>query len=171
MKLWNAEWEAFPKARQTKLFHDRQDQKTFYDIIQWTCLKLGRYIWAVMGDSNLLYYLHTIDHSISPICLFCLQANEDFHHLATTCPPFWWDRHFITTREAFISPLYQITTTQSNAPNASSQDHMVDDPDDPAPINSTSEQSYISIMDCTSETDSSNQPDDNIDIDIKTEKK
>ena len=189
--LWDAEWTTYPKARQTKLFHARHHKSTSDELIQWTRLKLGRYIRAVTGHSNLLYHLHTIDHTISPLCRFCLQANEDFHHLATQCPPFWWERHYITAREphnhewsihqiiefafhpsineAFIKPLYQLER-RSNDPNPStSRDITIDDPDDPDAIDSTSEQSNISIMNITSESDSSHHTtDSDAMIDVET---
>ena len=174
--LWNREWSLCPKGRQTKLYHPSHDQSKSNQLIQWARLKLGRYIRAVSGHCNLLYHLHTMDPTISPLCRFCLQENEEFHLLATSCPPLWWERHLISATDpehvndwtihqlisfaylpsintAFIKPLFQIHSTQ--APAATPTNHDDDDPDDPLPMDSDTEQpSDISIMDVTSESDS-----------------
>ena len=178
--LWNREWTLCPKGRQTKLYHPQLHAPTSNKLIKWSRLKLGRYIRAVTGHSNLLYHLHTIDPTISPVCRFCLQADEEFYHLATDCPPLWWERHHISALEpdhvnnwsidqiiafaylpsintAFIKPLFPISKPPTSARNAPSSDD--DNPDDPDPLPSDTEPSDTSIMDVTSETDSSSNND------------
>lgn len=180
---WDREWTLYPKARQTKLYHPHYDKQKSNELIQWPRLKLGRYIRAVTGHSNLLYHLHTMQSSISPICRFCLQANEEFHHLATDCPPFWWERHLISAtdpshvhnwtihqiiafaylpsiNQAFIKPLYQL----DRPPPTATQ--LQDNPDDPEPYDSDMAQDTdSSLMNITSETASSSQDDEHINID------
>ena len=157
--LWQNEWTSCPEARQTKLYHPSHNKSTSNKLIQWSRLKLGRYIRAVTGHCNLLYHLHTIDPTISPICRFCLQHNEEFHHLATDCPALWWERHHISAQDpdhvhdwtpdqviafaylppinqAFIKPLFPITSTSTSSNN---QPDLQDDPDDPDPIASERE--------------------------------
>ena len=62
-------------------------------------MQIGRYIRAVSGHNNLLYHLHNIDNNISELCRFCLEGREEFHHLATDCPPLWWERHEISSQD------------------------------------------------------------------------
>ena len=185
---WQREWNAHDQARQTKIYHNNLDQTKSKQLIQWTRLKLGRYIRAVTGHNNLLYHLHYLDPLISPICRFCLQHNEEFHHLASDCPPLWWERHLITAKEsgdnpdwtinqiidfaylppindAFIKPLYQITT--SNPTSTPTPAQNTQDIDDPQPMPSDSDSSNISVMDVTSEESSENNSSThNSDIDI-----
>ena len=180
MSVWQREWENYPQARQTKLYHDKYNPRTSDKLIQWARLKLGRYIRAVTGHCNLLYHLHIIDPNISPICRFCLQANEEFYHLANDCPPFWWERHYITAREpdndqhwsveqiiefayhppinaAFVKPLFPIATRTPAQASPPQSDN--DDPDDPATLSEMDYQTDSSVMNCTSETDSSTDQD------------
>ena len=182
---WNREWQLCPKARQTKIYHPLHDQSKSNQLIQWSRLKLGRYIRAVSGHSNLLYHLHTMDPTISPMCRFCLQAREEFHHLATDCPPLWWERHLISATEpdhvhhwsihqiisfaylpnintAFVKPLYQISQPTQQHTRESD-----DDPDDPAAITDTDMEtiSDVSIMDITSASSSSSSETSSIIVD------
>ena len=185
VRQWNEEWDKCGKGRQTKLYHPTLDVSKSNKLISWSRLKLGRYIRAVTGHSNLLYHLHTIDPSISPVCRFCLQANEEFHHLATDCPPLWWERHNISAQDpehthswtvdqiitfayipaintAFIRPLYPIDTPARQRPATTNPD----DPDDPDPMDSDTEPpSDVSVMNVTSETESSSNNDEDIQVD------
>ena len=151
---WQQEWRTYPDARQTKLYHDAPNKNISNILIQWPRLKLGRYIRAVTGHNNLLYHLHNMDPSISPICRFCLQANEEFYHLANDCPPLWWERHLISAQDpdhvnnwtphqiatfaflppidtAFVKPLY---TTENQRPPPATPTSDSSDPDDPDPL-------------------------------------
>lgn len=146
-------------------------------------MHLGRYIRAVSGHNTLCYHLHTMDSSISPICRFCLQKNEEFHHLARDCPPLWWERHGISAQEsnspehwtpqqiidftfipkiddAFTKPLHQLSTSSHNMELDADGDNpdAIDDPDH----NSHSEAESMmdaSVMDVSSEEDSSEYDD------------
>ena len=176
---WSREWLEHNEARQTKLYHPHHDTSISNELIQWSRLKLGRYIRAVTGHNNLLYHLHNINNTISPLCRFCLQQNEEFFHLATDCPPLWWERHRISAQEpdrinwsinqiidfaylpsindAFIKPLYPIDNTPHTLASAPSPSPS-QDADNPIQMDSDFEQqSDISVMDITSEEDSSEE--------------
>ena len=173
LSSWENEWTQWPEARQTKIYHPSLNKSVSLELLQWPKLKLGRYIRAVTGHNNLLYHLHNIP-TISPICRFCLQANEEFHHLATDCPPLWWERHLISAQDpdhvhdwtihqiisfallppintAFIRPLFPIDRPQSANESFNLPD---DNPDDPISMSDESE-SDISVMNVTSEPESS----------------
>ena len=183
---WNKEWNLCPKGRQTKLYHPVRDHGKSNKLIQWSRLKLGRYIRVVTGHNNLLYHLHNMDSSISPVCRFCLQSNEEFYHLANDCPPLWWERHLISAQDpehvdnwtidqiisfaylpsinqALIKPLFTIDKPDTR-PNLNVQES---DPDDPAAMNSDLDNSNsdISVMDATSESASSINSNDLIQVD------
>ena len=130
-EVWDTEWLTYPAARQSKLYISPLQHTMPKAILQWPRLKLGRFIRAVTGHNNLLYHLHNMQNDISPLCRFCLEHNEDFHHLQTSCPVLFWERHDIAAsdpdhtdkwtpeqivefthipkiNEAFVKPLYNI---------------------------------------------------------------
>ena len=165
-----------PEARQSKIYYPQPDKARAKITIQWPKLKLGRYIRAVTGHNNLLYHLHNMHHEISPLCRFCLDHNEEFNHLATDCPPLWWERHHISALsqdqewnphqiaafaflpridEAFAKPLYVIpNVTQAALAIEDSQN-----PDDPTPNFDDSGDNEESVMDVSSLSDSSSEGD------------
>ena len=193
---WGNEWSRHTEARQTKLYHSNISKQTSAQLIQWSRLKLGRYIRAVTGHNNLLYHLHNMDHTISPLCRFCLQANEEFHHLATDCPPLWWDRHNISATDpehttswtihqiidfaylphidaAFIRPLFTIdrptphnTTHNATSPTSPTIDNSQDLDDPDPPTSDADMESDVSVMNATTEESSDFHSDDSIDIDV-----
>ena len=157
-KMWNVEWGNYKGARQTKIFHPEYDVDKSKTIISWNRLQVGRYIRAVTGHNNLLYHLHNMDSKISPICRYCLDACEEFQHLAFNCPALWEERHKIdamttdqsqwTCRqildftmipkisEAFEKPLFLCDTFgEDNMESGDTQQHppfqSQFDPDDP----------------------------------------
>ena len=117
-----------------------------------------------------------MDANISPICRFCLEEREEFHHLANDCPALYWDRQKIWSQdpqqeswtpqqiinftfiprinEAFAKPLY-ITNAQRQH---EIQSQTLPNPDDPD-AQLSSEQSDISVMDAESLPDSASEPD------------
>ena len=96
---WNKEWANTTNCRQSKLFFKTPSTTTAKITIQWQRLKLGRFIRAITGHNNLLYHLHNMYNFISPICRFCNETNEEFYHLAYTCPALWSERQYINTLE------------------------------------------------------------------------
>ena len=142
-------------------------------------MKLGRLIRAITGHNNLLYHLHNIDPNISPICRFCLEQNEEFHHLASDCPPLWWERHNISAQEsnspatwslqqitdftyipkineAFVRPLYVMDSSRNQTSHEVSLSQHANDPDSIQPINSYSDvESDMDISDSVSSLDDS----------------
>lgn len=173
-EIWTAEWLAYPEARQSTLYFPDSQPTFAKHIIQWPRLKLGRLIRAITGHNNLLYHLHNIQPDISPLCRFCLQDNEEFHHLQRQCPALYWDRHEITAtnpdhtdnwtpeqivdftfipkiNDAFIKPLYNITehTNPRQLPSQTislTSQHHDDNHSNPV--------SELSIMDISSITSS-----------------
>ena len=131
------------------------------------------------GHNNLLYHLHNIDNDISPACRFCLDAREEFHHLANDCPALWWERRTISARdkehdapqlwtplqivdftffpkinEAFAKPLYVMDvagTSQDEAQQTQSHSTPADPPSDT--------DTDVSVMEVSSMDDSSSQSD------------
>lgn len=141
-------------------------------------MKLGRYIRAVTGHNNLLYHLSNIDSQISPICRFCLGHREEFHHLATDCPPLWQDRHDISAQEAntpetwtqhqiidftfipkidqaFVRPLYQITSRRNDQIIEDRNTQDIDNPDTDRHNSDAESEMDISVWDAASESPSS----------------
>ena len=131
-----------------------------------------------------MYHVHNIDSSLSPVCRFCLDANEEFYHLATDCPALYWERQQIWSQDpqvdtwtpqqiidftyiprindAFVKPLFPThdqrlheIATQLPPPSP-----LADDPE-------SSSQSDISVMDASSLDNSSS--DDNMEIDPNTD--
>lgn len=120
---------------------------------------------------------------ISPLCRFCLESNEEFHHLATECPPLWWERHHISAQEsvtsssnwspqqivnftfiprineAFVRPLYQLEPQGAHADRDDrlTQDMDVDDPNHRDVDNESA--SDISVMDVSSLANSTDYDD------------
>lgn len=144
-------------------------------------MQLGRFIRAITGHNNLLYHLHNMQADISPLCRFCLEQNEEFHHLATTCPPLWWERHHISAQEtnskwtpqqiinftyiprineAFVKPLYLLDSQSSDRETGFGHSQMDrhDDPDIPMTQHSNTEsESEDSYMDVSSLEPSSSE--------------
>ena len=168
---WNKEWDSHTECRQSKLFHPQQDKQIADHVILWDRLKLGRYIRAVTGHNNLLYHLHNMHNIISPICRFCLDAYEEFYHLAYHCPALWWERHLIDAQEqdrqenwtpdqiidfalspklndAFVRPLYWIeeNTEMREIPSQATQTQHTRN----ITNSSVSTISDVSVMDVTS---------------------
>ena len=173
-KLWQLEWDRYPKARQSKLYYPKVDKRKAAKTILWTKMQLGRLIRATTGHNNLLYHLYNMDNHISDICRYCLEEREEFHHLANDCPALWWERHTINAQdpehstpsswtsqqildftlfpkinEAFVRPLY--LAEQHNHHEVPSQD--TDQPDN---ISMASD-SEASIMEFSSESSSSSE--------------
>ena len=120
-----------------------------------------------------------MDEDIPPTCRLCLDAREEFHHLAFDCPALWWERHTINAQdsdhstpdswtpqqildfamlprvnEALAKPLYQIQGhVDHETPMDVDPSPTLDNPDDLA------SDSAASNMDTSSESDSSFQDD------------
>ena len=147
-------------------------------------MQLGRYIRAVTGHNNLLYHLHNMQNDISPICRFCLQQNEEFHHLATECPPLWWERHHISSQEigdrttwtpqqiinftyipkindAFVKPLFVLDDNTNHREIGFRSSQETDDITDPprSPDSNSANSSDGSFMDVSSLEPSSDDDD------------
>ena len=176
-RLWQGEWGRYTEARQSKIYHPKQNKAKAKITIQWNKLQLGRFIRATTGHNNLLYHLYNMDNHISETCRFCLEGREEFNHLMFDCPALWWERHTINAQdpdhsepaswtaqqildftffprinEAFVKPLHIANTMVLH--EAASQTSTTDNPD--TNMDSDSE---ASIMDVSSLSDSSSGAD------------
>ena len=89
---WKDKWHSYKGGRQTKIFYPQP------------CLKMGRkldslaridraiFIQAITGQNNLNYLNHLIVDSLTPLCRFCEEDDETFHHLLEECPVFLHQR-------------------------------------------------------------------------------
>ena len=178
--LWQKEWVAYPKARQSKIFHPRVDKNLYKSVIIWNKLQLSRYIRAVTGHNNLLYHVHNIDNDISEICRFCLEEREEFQHLAFSCPALWWERQTISAmdpehsvpeewtplqtvnftffariNDAFVRPLFQTNDTRDFMDIEYHLGHQLPQ----AQMMTVDSDTDQSVMDVSSLPDSSSNPD------------
>ena len=55
-------------------------------ILQLPRLKMKRLVEIITGHNNLSYFQYKIDPDVNPMCRFCDEENETFHHLITACP-------------------------------------------------------------------------------------
>ena len=83
---WKDEWTKYPKARMTKLFLKGPNKNQAKYVLKINRIELSRYIKLITGHNGLFYFKSKIDRDISPICRFCLEDDETFHHLVTNCP-------------------------------------------------------------------------------------
>ena len=129
-----------------------------------------------------------MDNHISSTCRFCLDDREEFQHLAYSCPALWWERHTVCSQdqhhstpeswtpqqildftlfpridEAFAKPLHIAETMlQAQQIEQLSQAELVDD----VVMDSDTDRS---VMDVSSEPDSSSQDDNSANSDISIE--
>lgn len=47
---------------------------------------MKRFVEIITGHNNLSYFQFKIDPDVNPLCRFCGEENETFHHFITTCP-------------------------------------------------------------------------------------
>ena len=40
----------------------------------------------ITGHNNLSYFQFKVDPDVNPLCRFCDEQNESFHHFITDCP-------------------------------------------------------------------------------------
>ena len=103
-EIWNLQWVRYPDGRQSKQFFplpNRQKAKFCYNLSRQ---ELGRLIRIVTGHNNLFYHRSNVDKSLStsPLCRFCGEERETFHHFATNCPCFRLSRlHYFQSDTCF----------------------------------------------------------------------
>ena len=99
-RIWNEIWAEYPEARMTKYFFPRNDKEKAKAACKLTRLQLGRFVRAITGHNNLRYYQSKIDITLSPICRFCQDDMETFHHFVFECPSLHFSR-----QEVFLDQL------------------------------------------------------------------
>ena len=68
--------------------------------MEFSRLKLSRFVRIITGHNNLLYHRSNIDPDLNPMCRFCREKQETFLHFISDCPALWKER-----QEIFLSPL------------------------------------------------------------------
>ena len=47
---------------------------------------MKRLLEIITGHNNLSYFQFKVDSDVNPLCRFCEEQNETFHHYITDCP-------------------------------------------------------------------------------------
>jgi ribonuclease HI len=99
---WQSEWDGYKEGRMSKQF-----LKTIRKNIQQQALELGRHklgtlIRIITGHNGLAYFKHKIDPEIDPVCRFCQEDDETFHHFINDCPVFWRERMEVIGNDGLI---------------------------------------------------------------------
>lgn len=55
-------------------------------MLQQPRLKMKRLVEIITGHNNLSCFQYKIDRDVNPMCRFCKEENETFHHFITKCP-------------------------------------------------------------------------------------
>ena len=72
-----------------KLFYSGPDSARAKEVCNLSRAKLARFIRLISGHNSLFYFRNKVDPDVNPICRFCLEEDETFFHLVTSCPRFW----------------------------------------------------------------------------------
>lgn len=94
-EIWDNEWNEYGEACMTKYFFPRHDKSKAKQAYSQSRLRLGRFVRIISGHNNLRYYQSKLDVSISPICRFCGEEPETFHHFVFECPALFHSRRRI----------------------------------------------------------------------------
>lgn len=88
-------WQVYDEARIAKYFFPRNDKIKARNAMKLSRLQLSRFIRIITGHNQLKYYMSKLDSSISPLCRFCREADETFHHFVFDCPSLFFSRQEI----------------------------------------------------------------------------
>ena len=66
--------------------HEGNDTNRAKRILQLPRLKMKRFVEITTVHNNLSYFQFKIDPDVNPMCRFCEEENETFHHFITNCP-------------------------------------------------------------------------------------
>ena len=83
---WQLRWTSSPDYKHSKLFLNKPDTTRAKKILQLPRLKTKRLVEIITGHNNLSYFQFKVDPDVNPLCRFCEEQNETFHHLVTDCP-------------------------------------------------------------------------------------
>ena len=93
--VWHNIWQEYPAARMTKYFFPRTDKLKSKQAMKLSRLQLGRFIRIITGHNQLRYYQSKITPTLSPLCRFCSEKVETFHHFVFECPSLFFSRRQI----------------------------------------------------------------------------
>ena len=93
--IWNTNWSEYEDGRMMKYFFPRNDKLKAREIIKLLHLGLGRFIRIISGHNNSRYYQFRLDNTVSPLCRFCANDMETFHHFVFQRPALFFSRQQI----------------------------------------------------------------------------
>ena len=85
---WLEDFQCYEAARMGKCFYKGPDRIKAKHVIQLSRMKLARFIRIISGHNALHYFQSKVDPEISPLCRWCVEANETFQQLINDCPRF-----------------------------------------------------------------------------------
>ena len=83
---WLLRWVTSTDYKHSKKFLNKPDSNRAKKILQLPRLKMKRLVEIITGHNNLSYFQFKVDPDVSPLCRFCEEQNETFHHYITDCP-------------------------------------------------------------------------------------
>ena len=83
---WMLRWTTSKEYKHSKKFLDKPNTIRAKKILQLPRLKMKRLVEIVTGHNNLSYFQFKVDPDVNPLCRFCEEDNETFHHFITECP-------------------------------------------------------------------------------------
>ena len=89
---WKTEWEEYGEARMTKYFFPKPDCQKSKQIYNLSRLQLGRFVRIITGHNQLQYFQSKANCQLSPLCRFCNEDMETFHHFVFECPSLFHSR-------------------------------------------------------------------------------
>ena len=72
--------------KHSKKFLEKPDPVLAKKILELPRLKMKRLVEIITGHNNLSYFQYKVDPDVNPLCRFCKEQNETFHHFITDCP-------------------------------------------------------------------------------------
>ena len=83
---WKLRWATSLEYKHSKKFLNKPDRLLAKKILQLPGLKMKRLVEIVTGHNNLSHFQFKVDPEVNPLCRFCEEQNETFHHFITDCP-------------------------------------------------------------------------------------
>ena len=83
---WMLRWTTSKEYSHSKKFLDKPNAIRAKKILQLPRLKMKRLVEIVTGHNNLSYFQFKVDPDVNPLCRFCEEENETFHHYISECP-------------------------------------------------------------------------------------
>ena len=83
---WQQAWDAYPHARQTKLFLSKISSSFSEAALTLNRWSLSRIVSAITGHGPFNYHQHLLGTVDSSACRLCSLEPENFFHLLTVCP-------------------------------------------------------------------------------------